>query len=110
MTQLTFHQQLDYYDGPIEFSATDPKGNLYIAVAYTQETPARQFIAVPVTQLQLQEYCQAESDLHELMLQNGKCQWFRLTLHDNGAINTVEQNTPIQESGLLPEPEITASR
>ena len=102
MTQLTFHQVIDYYEGPIEFSATDQKGSLYIATTYNQETPARDFIAVPVSTQQYHDLRNIELDLRELMLQNGQHQWFLLTLHEDWSILTMEQNTPISESCLLP--------
>ena len=104
MTQLTFHQTLEHYDGTIEFYATDQHGNLYIATTYNQETPARDFIAVPVSAQQRHDLANSdETDLRDLMLENGQCQWFLLTLHDDWSILAVEQDNPIAKSGLLPE-------
>ena len=102
MTQLTFHQTLDYYEGPIEFSATDQHGRIYIATTYNQETPAQDFIAVLVSAQQYNDLRNTEVDLRELMLQNGQSQWFLLTLHDDWSILTMEQNTNIAECCLLP--------
>ena len=102
MTQLTFHHTLDYYEGPTEFLATDQQGSLYIATTYNQEAPARDFIAVPVSAQQYHDLRNIELDLRELMLENGQHKWFLLTLHEDWSILTMEQNTPIAESCLLP--------
>ena len=103
MTQLTFHQTIDYYDGPIEFYATDQRGNLYIATTYNQAPPARDFIAVPVSAQQRHDLASSdEVDLRELILQNGQCQWFLLTLHDDWTVLTIEQHTSIADCCFLP--------
>ena len=103
MIQLTYHQTIDYYEGPTEFFAIDQNDVLYIATTPGEDVPATDFIAVPLSAQQYHDLQNTEMDLRDLMLQNGQCQWFLLKLADDWTIQAVEQNTPIADSGLLPE-------
>lgn len=104
MNQLYLLEELEYYDGVIEFSAVDSNGVFYLATARGDHTPAVDFIATAVRPAHIAAFRDGLVDIRDVMLETGRQFYYHVTINDDDSITAVRRFGPIALSADLPQP------
>ena len=91
------------YDCELLFQAQDPQGRTYMVSHIGECHGECEYVAVPVDQRSLSEYRAGRMDLRDLMLTEGREDWYSAKATGNpGELALERQETPISKSADLP--------
>ena len=91
------------YDCELLFQAQDPQGRTYMVSHIGECHGECEYVAVPVNQRSLSEYRAGRMDLRDLMLAEGREDWYSAKATGNpGELALERQETPISKSPDLP--------
>jgi hypothetical protein len=106
MKTIQHTQTLFYYDGPQIFEARDAIGGHYVALMVEPDDDHDQYLVTGVAPERLRQFRSGSLDLRTLLAESGENEWY-LTKTEAGleqALQLVMQDSPLLDSGLLPEP------
>lgn len=96
---------LFYYDGPQVFEARDGIGGHYIAVAVEPIDSRERYLVSGVAPERLRQFRSGTLDLRTLLGEPVEDEWYLATTTEGleEPLELVRQNTPLRESGFLPD-------
>jgi hypothetical protein len=97
---------LFYYDGPQVFEAQDLIGGHYLAVLVEPLDGQDRYLVAGVEPERLRQFRSGSLDLRTLLAESGHEEWYLATMSASldQPLGLTPQQTPLAESGLLPEP------
>lgn len=98
--RVSHERVLDYYDEPLVIEAKDENERRYLCDSLATSNEGRRFIAVPVTDEQVNELNQGKSCMMQVMARAGREEWYiSVPQWDFREPFTIErQEGPISES------------
>lgn len=105
MKTIRHKTTLFYYDGHQVFEARDAIGGHYVAVMVEPQDGHDRYLVAGVAPERLRQFRSGMLDLRALLTKSGEEEWFLATIPTglDQPLTLVPQNTPLSESGFLPE-------
>jgi len=106
MKTIRYCATLYYYDGPQIFEARDSIGGHYVAVMVEPSDGHDRCLVAGVPPERLRQFRVGLLDLRALLLDEREGTWY-LSMIEHGLnqpLILIEQNAPLAESGMVPEP------
>ena len=99
---LTYKEELSYYDGVLEFTAVDEDKNLYFVAMFDYTQNPSIYVAVHVTETEISQYKRLD-DYHLIKYKEllHTQPWYLVYVTNNGIIATRQQGS-IENSGYCP--------